>query len=78
MSLESMPVSSIMATETAGKKRRYSTNNKQAQREHWKLIDHCEKLMMMFEEKKAQHISEVNGQKVYLYSAHCKNQFDQI
>jgi hypothetical protein len=58
--------------------RRYSANNKQAQGEHWKLIDHCEKLVMMFDEKKAQHISEVIGQKVYLCSAHCKSQFDQI
>jgi YHS domain-containing protein len=33
---------------------------------------------MMVDEKKAQHISEVNGgQKVYLCSAHCKSQFDQ-
>jgi YHS domain-containing protein len=32
---------------------------------------------MMVDEKKTQHISEVNGQKVYLCSASCKNQFDQ-
>jgi YHS domain-containing protein len=32
---------------------------------------------MMVDEKKTQHISEVNGQKVYLCSAHCKSQFDQ-
>ena len=32
---------------------------------------------MMVDEKKAQHISEVNGQKVYLCSAQCKSQFDQ-
>jgi YHS domain-containing protein len=32
---------------------------------------------VMVDEKKAQHISEVNGQKVYLCSAHCKSQFDQ-
>jgi YHS domain-containing protein len=33
---------------------------------------------MMVDEKKAQHISEVNGgQKVYLCSAYCKSQFDQ-
>jgi YHS domain-containing protein len=31
---------------------------------------------MMVDEKKAQHISEVNGQ-VYLCSAQCKSQFDQ-
>jgi YHS domain-containing protein len=31
---------------------------------------------MIVDEKKAQHISEVNGQKVYLCSAHCKSQFD--
>jgi YHS domain-containing protein len=32
---------------------------------------------MMVDEKKAQHISEVNGQKVYLCSSNCKSQFDQ-
>jgi YHS domain-containing protein len=32
---------------------------------------------MMVDEKKAQHISEVDGQKIYLCSASCKNQFDQ-
>jgi YHS domain-containing protein len=32
---------------------------------------------MMVDEKKAQHISEVNGQKIYLCSAACKSQFDQ-
>jgi YHS domain-containing protein len=33
---------------------------------------------MMVDEKKARHISEVNGgQKVYLCSAQCKSQFDQ-
>jgi YHS domain-containing protein len=32
---------------------------------------------MMVDEKKAQHVSEVNGQKVYLCSAQCKSQFDQ-
>jgi Cu+-exporting ATPase len=32
---------------------------------------------MMVDEKKTQHISEVNGQKVYLCSASCKSQFDQ-
>jgi YHS domain-containing protein len=32
---------------------------------------------MMVDEKKAQHISEVNGQKIYLCSANCKSQFDQ-
>jgi len=32
---------------------------------------------MMVDEKKAQHVSEVNGQKIYLCSAHCKSQFDQ-
>ena len=32
---------------------------------------------MMVDENKAQHISEVNGQKVYLCSAQCKSQFDQ-
>jgi YHS domain-containing protein len=32
---------------------------------------------MMVDEKKAQHISEVSGQKIYLCSAHCKSQFDQ-
>ena len=32
---------------------------------------------MMVDEKKAQHISEANGQKIYLCSAQCKTQFDQ-
>ena len=32
---------------------------------------------MMVDEKNAQHISEANGQKIYLCSAQCKNQFDQ-
>ena len=32
---------------------------------------------MMVDEKKAQHISEANGQKIYLCSAQCKSQFDQ-
>jgi YHS domain-containing protein len=32
---------------------------------------------MMVDEKKAQHISEVNGQKVYLCSSNCKSQFEQ-
>jgi YHS domain-containing protein len=32
---------------------------------------------MMVDEKKAQHISEVNRQKVYFCSAHCKSQFDR-
>jgi YHS domain-containing protein len=32
---------------------------------------------MMVDEKKAQHVSEANGQKIYLCSAQCKNQFDQ-
>ena len=32
---------------------------------------------MMVDEKKAQHISEVDGQKIYLCSASCKRQFDQ-
>jgi YHS domain-containing protein len=31
----------------------------------------------MIDEKKAQHASEVNGQKVYLCSAQCKSQFDE-
>jgi Cu+-exporting ATPase len=31
---------------------------------------------MMVDEKNA-HISEANGQKIYLCSAQCKNQFDQ-
>ena len=29
------------------------------------------------DEKKAQHTSEINGQKIYLCSAHCKSQFDR-
>lgn len=32
---------------------------------------------MTVDEKNAQYISEVNGQKVYLCSGHCKGQFDQ-
>jgi YHS domain-containing protein len=32
---------------------------------------------MMVDEKKAQYTSEVNGQRIYLCSAQCKNQFDQ-
>jgi YHS domain-containing protein len=32
---------------------------------------------MMVDEKKSQHISEVNWKKVYLCSAYCKSQFDQ-
>ena len=32
---------------------------------------------MMVDEKKALHISEVNGKKIYLCSAQCKSQFDQ-
>lgn len=32
---------------------------------------------MMVDEKKAQHTSEANGQKIYLCSAQCKSQFDQ-
>lgn len=32
---------------------------------------------MMVDEKKAQHISEVNEQKIYLCSAQCKSKFDQ-
>jgi Cu+-exporting ATPase len=32
---------------------------------------------MMVDEKKAQHVSEVNGLKVYLCSSSCKSQFDQ-
>ena len=32
---------------------------------------------MMVDEKKAQHVSEVTGQKIYLCSANCKIQFDQ-
>ena len=31
---------------------------------------------MMVDEKKAQYVSEVNGQEVYLCSSNCKNQFD--
>ena len=31
---------------------------------------------MMVDEKKAQYTSEVNGQRIYLCSAQCKNQFD--
>jgi YHS domain-containing protein len=32
---------------------------------------------MMVDEKKAQHVSEANGQKIYLCFAQCKSQFDQ-
>lgn len=32
---------------------------------------------MMVDENKAQHISEVNGKKVFLCSAACKTQFEQ-
>jgi YHS domain-containing protein len=32
---------------------------------------------MMVDKKKAQHILEVNGQKIYLCSAQSKSQFDQ-
>jgi Cu+-exporting ATPase len=32
---------------------------------------------MMVDIKRAQHISETHGQKVYLCSAGCKSQFDQ-
>jgi YHS domain-containing protein len=32
---------------------------------------------MMVDEKKALHISEVNGRKIYFCSAQCKGQFDQ-
>jgi len=32
---------------------------------------------MMVDEKKAQHISQVNGQKVYLCSSNCKSEFEQ-
>jgi YHS domain-containing protein len=32
---------------------------------------------MMVDEKKAQNVSEVNGQKIYLCSVQCKSQFDQ-
>jgi YHS domain-containing protein len=32
---------------------------------------------MMVDEKKALHISEVKGKKIYLCSAQCKAQFDQ-
>lgn len=31
----------------------------------------------MIDEKKAQYVSEINGQKIYLCSAYCKSQFDQ-
>jgi YHS domain-containing protein len=30
---------------------------------------------MMIDEKKVQHVSEVNEQKIYLCSAYCKSQF---
>jgi YHS domain-containing protein len=32
---------------------------------------------MMVDERQAQHISEANGQKIYLCSAGCKSQFEQ-
>lgn len=32
---------------------------------------------MMVDESKAPHVSEVNGQKIYLCSVHCKSRFDQ-
>jgi YHS domain-containing protein len=32
---------------------------------------------MMIDEKNAQHTSEINEQKIYLCSAHCKSQFDK-
>jgi YHS domain-containing protein len=32
---------------------------------------------MMVNEKKTQHVSEVNGQKIYLCAAGCKSQFEQ-
>ena len=32
---------------------------------------------MMVDERKAQHISEIGGKKVYLCSAACKNQFEE-
>jgi YHS domain-containing protein len=32
---------------------------------------------MMVDEKKAQHVSEISEQKIYLCSAQCKSQFDQ-
>ncbi|MDE1844206.1 MAG: YHS domain-containing protein [Thaumarchaeota archaeon] len=32
---------------------------------------------MMIDEKKTEHVSEVNGKKVYLCSPSCKNQFDR-
>lgn len=32
---------------------------------------------MTVDEKTAQHISDMNGQKIYLCSTSCKNQFDQ-
>ena len=32
---------------------------------------------MMVDEKKAQHVSEVSGQKIYLCFASCKSQFEQ-
>lgn len=32
---------------------------------------------MMVDEKSTKYISEVNGKKVYLCSAGCKNRFDQ-
>ena len=32
---------------------------------------------MLVDERKTQHVSEVNGRKAYLCSASCKSQFDQ-
>ena len=32
---------------------------------------------MMVDERKAQHISEIGGKKIYLCSAACKNQFEE-
>lgn len=32
---------------------------------------------MTIDEKKTEHVSEVNGKKVYLCSANCKSEFDK-
>ena len=32
---------------------------------------------MMVDERKTRHVSDANGQKIYLCSADCKSQFDQ-
>lgn len=32
---------------------------------------------MMIDEKKTEHVSEVNGKKVYLCSSSCKSQFNK-